>query len=190
VLDDDLRSRLMPGERILWSGRPRQGLLLTGRDIFLVPFSLIFCGGTIVWEAAVLGLLNRAGAHSHAPLFFALWGVPFVLLGLYLVFGRFITDASIRRRTIYGVTDKRVLILRDGSFNKFVALNVDRLPEIAISERTSGRGTIIFGPNPSLRMQPGVSGFLPSLEATPRFLEIENARSVFDQIQRLAAPRK
>jgi len=108
VLDDDLRSRLMPGERILWSGRPRQGLLLTGRDIFLVPFSLIFCGGTIVWEAAVLGLLNRAGAHSHAPLFFALWGVPFVLLGLYLVFGRFITDASIRRRTIYGVTDKRV----------------------------------------------------------------------------------
>jgi hypothetical protein len=190
VQDDDLRSRLLPGERILWSGQPRQGLLLTGWDIFLVPFSLLWCGFAVFWEAAVLGALNRTGVHSQAPFFFALWGVPFVLAGLYFVFGRFIAEAWIRRRTIYAVTDRRVLILRGGPFNNFLALSMERLPETSLSEKRNGRGTIIFGPNSFIRMRSGISGLSPSLDPTPRFLEIADARSVFDQIQRLAGSKK
>jgi hypothetical protein len=37
----DLAERLLAGERLVWSGRPAQGLLLTSRDALLIPISLL-----------------------------------------------------------------------------------------------------------------------------------------------------
>ncbi len=72
-----LAGRLLNGEKIVWWGRPAQGLLLTSRDWMLIPFSLLWGGFAIFWEASVLS--------TDGPVFFKLWGVPFVLIGLYLL---------------------------------------------------------------------------------------------------------
>jgi uncharacterized protein len=37
VLEDELHSSLDPGERLLWSGRPVQGVVFTPRDWYLIP---------------------------------------------------------------------------------------------------------------------------------------------------------
>ena len=71
---------LIDGETVVWSGRPAQGLLFTSRDWLLIPFSLLWCGFTIFWEATALSL-------ATAPLFMKLFGAAFVLVGLYFCRG-------------------------------------------------------------------------------------------------------
>ena len=47
---DPITGRLMPGERIVWQGQPKQGFLLTQRDLLLIPSSLAFCAFSIFLE--------------------------------------------------------------------------------------------------------------------------------------------
>jgi len=87
------RAELSTGERILWSGQPRQGIVFRNFDIFLIPFSLAWGGFIAIWELFAVG--------AGAPSFFACFGIPFVLVGLYFIFGRFIVDAQRRKKTYY-----------------------------------------------------------------------------------------
>jgi hypothetical protein len=171
----DFIGHLLKGEKIVWSGQPAQGFLLTNRDWLLIPFSLLWGGGIIFWEMSALS--------NNAPISTKLASVPFVLIGLYLVAGRFLLDAWVRRGMCYAVTDKRVLILRSGPFSKFSAMSLDQLPNVNLSERADGRGTIRFGAVAAYRE----GGWTPSLDSTPQFIAIENARRVFDHIQRAIA---
>jgi hypothetical protein len=173
----DLSDRMLTGERILWSGRPAQGLRFTGRDVFLVPFSLFWGGFAVFWEVSAV-------TQPKSDVFLSLWGIPFVLIGLYFIAGRFLVDAWIRAGMFYAVTNKRVLISRSWPFGKFTALSLDRLPDANLSESSGGRGTIRFGEaGPMWGGRNNMSSLTPSLDPTPQFIGIDNARSVFDQIQ-------
>ena len=84
-------------EKLLWAGRPCQGFVFRPVDAFLIPLSLMWGGFAVFWEGSVLVM--------GAPVFFTLWGIPFVLVGCYLVFGRFYVDAWQREKTSYGLTN-------------------------------------------------------------------------------------
>jgi hypothetical protein len=176
MADDLFTNRLLSGERILWSGKPGQGLLLTELDIYLIPFSLLWCGLVIFWT---IGASRAAGS---GPLLF---GAFFLCYGLYTLVGRFIIDAWIRRDLRYAVTNRRLLIARPAPFSKFTALNLEQLPEVHLKERTNGRGTIRFG-----QRGPTRGGYYrlisPAFDPNPLFLAIDDARRVFDLIQRTA----
>lgn len=105
AFDDVLNSELVRRERFLWKGRPRQGLLFRSTDIYAIPFSLLWGGFAVFWEYSVL--VNARGPAN----FFALWGIPFVFVGLYMVVGRFFADRYQRSRTYYGVTTSGSLFL-------------------------------------------------------------------------------
>jgi hypothetical protein len=178
VSDGDFTGRLLDGETLVWSGRPGQGLRLTSRDGLLIPFSLMWGGFAVFWEATVM--------RTSAPFFFRLWGVPFVLIGLYLIAGRFAVDAWVRGKTHYAVTNRRILIARSPPFGNFISLNLNRLPDVELQEDATGRGTLRFGPASPLWGYRGFGGFAiwtPALDPTPQFIAIDNAQSVFNQIQ-------
>lgn len=173
---DAFAGRLLKGETIVWSGRPRQGIMLTGRDLFLIPFSLLWGGFAIFWEASVLS--------TKAAAFMSLFGVPFVVIGLLLIFGRLPIDAWLRRRLHYALTDRRILILREGPWSSFEAIALDRLPDVTLTESSHGRGTIRFGREASgNRYGNGAGYWVPALDPTPQLLGIDDARRVFAMVQ-------
>jgi Bacterial PH domain len=163
------------GESLLWSGAPPRGLLLRAGDLFMIPFSLLWGGFAIFWEASVL--------RSNAPPIFSLFGVPFVLIGLYMIFGRFFVDAAMRARTFYGLTNRRAIII-SGLFSRTTnSLPLRTLSDTSLRERSDGSGTILLG-RPQLYAAwsygmhwPGTSQY-----STPMFEMIPNARSVNEQL--------
>jgi hypothetical protein len=177
MIADPFRDRLLTGEKVLWTGQPQQGIVFTASDILLIPFSVLWGGFAIFWEAAAL--------HGNPPLLFPAFGVPFVLVGLYLIIGRFIHDAWARSKTAYAVTSQRIFIARSAPFARFTALAIDKLPAIVLSEGSNGRGTITFGETSAYWRRGGFGPWTPALDPTPRFIGIENVRRVFDLIQRL-----
>jgi hypothetical protein len=176
-LPAELSRELLPGEKVVWSGRPVKGLRLRASDILLVPFTLLWGGFAVFWEATVLT--------KGAPLFFALWGVPFVLIGVYITVGRFVFDAWQRSRIQYAVTDERVVIRTGGFRPEVVSLRLAYLPGLTFREGRGGFGTISFGGgSPFAGLMGGMAGW-PGADRHlgPRFELVRNVRSVYDAIQ-------
>jgi hypothetical protein len=171
-----LQRELGPQEKLLWAGQPRQGLLLRSSDALLIPFSLVWAGFAVFWEVSVV----RTGA----PFFFKLWGVPFVLVGIYIVLGRFFVDARQRRHTVYGVTNQRIVIVA-GLFGRSVqSLTLNALPGLSLNERASGQGTISFGAGQGLWLQGAGWPTGRGRYAPPCFDSIADARQVYELIRR------
>jgi hypothetical protein len=164
---------LAPREKLLWSGVPRQGIMLRPQDALMIPFSILWGGFAIFWEATVL-------SNPRGPAFFALWGIPFVCVGLYLIVGRFFYDAWRRSRTAYGVTTQRVLIATGGFAPGIKSFDLGTLPTMALDERPDGTGTITFGLTQPYQWR-GV-GAWSGAPQSPAFESIGGAKAVYDQI--------
>jgi hypothetical protein len=174
-VDYQLQGELAPGERLLWSGRPRGGIQFQASDAYRIPFSLMFTGVSLVWEALAI--------YAGAGLVFALTGVPLILFGLYMNFGRFPVDARRRNRTYYALTDRRVIIV-SGLINREVqSLSLRNLPNLVLDAKPDGSGTITFGDtNPLTAMYGSFYGKVFLGPGVPAFEMIENARHVYDLI--------
>lgn len=168
-----LQRELGSGERLLWTGRPRQGLRLRTADALMIPFSVMWGGFAVYWE---VGVLRQGG-----PTFFALWGIPFILVAVYITVGRFFYDSYQRSRTYYGLTDQRAIIRTPGGVK---SLSLNGLADLSLKERGDRSGTISFGAgDPRYTFfagagWPGMGRFLP-----PSFDMIDNARQVYTQIR-------
>jgi len=181
VADSTVENELRAGERLLWKGRPRSGIKLRGSDVFLIPFSLLWGGFAIFWEASVL---THVPGNTPIALLFPLFGVPFVLLGLYLIFGRFLVDAKRRERTEYALTNQRAIIATGVFGRKIRSIDYRLIPDTTITEKSDMSGTIAFGESaqPSWGMQRGP---FPGMEPHPSAFEmIENVRNVYEIIQK------
>jgi hypothetical protein len=178
-ITDKFLYELNPGEQIVWSGQPQQGLMLRPADALMIPFSLLWGGFAIFWELGVVS--------SGAPFFFKLWGIPFVLVGLYMIFGRFFVDAAQRSKTYYALTNERVIIL-SGLFNQNTkTLDLRKLQEININVKTDGKGTITFGPSDPMSWMYAGGGFPNTgrYHIAPSFEMIDDAKVVYQHIKRL-----
>jgi hypothetical protein len=160
---------LSPHETVRWAGRPQQGLVFRSTDLALIPFSILWCGFAIFWETLVVT--------SGGPFFMVLWGIPFILVGLYMVFGRFLYDAFVRSRTHYALTQHSALVLSGVDGKKLTTVDLKSLQESHLKPRAGTRGTIVFGPDT------GQFSNRRGVAASPEFFGIEDAAGVYAQVQ-------
>jgi len=141
----------------------------------MIPFSLLWGGFAIFWETGVID--------SGAPFFFALFGVPFVLIGLHFIFGRFLLDARLRANTFYGLTNRRIIII-SGIFSKTTnSLPLTKLHDISVQERGDRSGTVMFGrPHPQASWYAGMQWPGMAQFQTPSFELIPEAKQVHDKV--------
>ena len=182
---------LLKDEQVLWAGQPDPKVIFTGADIFLVPFSLLWGGFAIFWEfMASTGVANAQIKQHQGPIwFFPLFGIPFVLMGLYFIFGRFIYKAWRKRNTYYAVTNKRVIVLTKGMGRDIQAAFINTLPSVNKSIRSNGNGTIRFGNSSPMVSMYGNSGmdFFGSFYGKDilTFYDLSEANKVYDLVTRL-----
>ena len=186
-MSDPVGSYLRSDEKLLWKGRPQQGLRLYGQDVFMIPFSLIWGGG-------VLAAFTVGGtAFAAMPFPFVLFPLIFGVAAIYITVGRLIHDAWIRSNTEYALTDRRVLILKSGLGSDLTALDVGRIDQVRFKPR-GDRGDIVFGRESGLFGLFGARSFkasfalwVPAMSDTPQFIGVEKARRLYDQIEGLRA---
>ncbi len=130
-----VRPHLLEDEQLLWVGQPDPSWHFTPADVFLVPFSLLWGGFACFWEGSVL--FGHSSNGQRPPIFVALFGLAFVLAGLYFIFGRFIYKAHRARHTVYGVTKRRLLSVQQRQRGDILeAAFINSIP--AVSTRVSG----------------------------------------------------
>lgn len=156
-----MQAQVDPGERILWAGRPAQGVRLEASDAFFVPFGLLWGVFALLWEAVLI-------LHD-GPIWFHAVGIVSASFALHLVIGRLVAGAIRRARTVYALTDRRAILVE----GRGRVLSIDlRAPlPIELREGRWGRGTIQF-------TWPGLRGLTP-----PGFVGIRDARAVYELLQ-------
>ena len=138
-----VETEMISGERVNWAGTPNPSVVFHSDDWSVIPFTLVWTGFFVFWEANALGIWGSAPRGGGSNLFNVLWGIPFLIVGNYLVWGRFLVDAWLKRRTYYAVTNRRILVLQEGWKRKTNFMYLEAIPKI---EREGTMvGTLWFG---------------------------------------------
>jgi hypothetical protein len=174
-----VQPELVSGESIVWTGQPKTGVIFHKEDAFLVPFSLLWGGFAVFWEAGVSGLWGSGSKGAWS--FGILWGIPFVLIGQYLIWGRFFYAAWLKRRTHYAVTNRRVIVVQNGWKRQMASAYIDALPTITKQGGSNGIGTLSFAQAQPMWSNNRAWGAWNALSVggVPTFVDIEEVDSVY-----------
>jgi hypothetical protein len=177
---DAFSSELQPEETIQWSGQPNVSIIFHREDWLAIPFSLMWGGFSIFWMIAVSIGQNKP---DHSFGFFGIiWGTPFVVVGQYLIWGRFIHQRWKKKRTYYALTNRRALIVEYGFRNRTSSSAFfDSIPTVDKRVRHDGIGSIGFGGPVASEWQWGKN----KGPQTPTFYDVENADALYQTVLRL-----
>ena len=199
-LTERLNNQLHPGESILWMGQPQSGLLWRRSDWLLLPLSIILCGLACWLEGWIIILLVEAAPILNDSLglflflgllFFAMLCLPLVLVGLFLMIGRFFFDRMRRSRTLYAVTNQRVLIATFILKQRVKTVPLDKKVNLRLEINKSDRGSIYLSVDAFLWWilmgPPWWLPFWPDVEVyQPPFLErIEKPAEVYEILKKV-----
>ncbi|WP_328449987.1 MULTISPECIES: hypothetical protein [unclassified Amycolatopsis] len=121
---------LLPGERLLWSGRP-QRLVFARFDWYQFAFGLFWGIATVVVPVA-----------RHQPLSFFSWAVG--VSGVAFLWVPVVIRLRGRRGVEYVVTDRRIVLADRFSGRTRASAYLGTLPPPVARIRRDGSGTVVF----------------------------------------------
>ncbi len=170
--DDAIQSLLEPDERVLWQGKPDRGAYVW-QQYPLFIFGLFWFGFAIFWNVGVWRSVPLHG-NGGGGYVFRLFGLPFLVIGLYITFGQLVHRAWEWPRVNYVLTNRRMLVTSGLFSRRQSSLYLDTISSVDLQEsfldRRRGTSSLaVASPNvtysssgPGRRgyAYPRVSGFL------------------------------
>ena len=176
-------SELQRDERVTWSAQPLPGRL--SRTAWpIVLFGIPWTAFAVFWVAMASRGMHGARSSDGFSLFFPLFGVPFVLVGL----GMLTSPFWLRRqagRTVYVLTNQRAIILSRGWFGKISVRSFapEGLSDLRRNQYADGSGDLIF--TQDLRRNNNGNSYV-----AVGFLGVADVKSVEEQIRALIARQR
>ena len=143
---DVARRALQAGEHLVWAGRPgpaAQPAWQLDRTSWLIAAAPFLAAVFLLWQAV-------DGTGSWADLLFLAAGIVMLCIALSPLVALW---RAVRRvqRTVYAITDRRLLVLPGGSGRALRSFAPEDLDDPQVRERGHGRGDVIFATVPEIR---------------------------------------
>jgi hypothetical protein len=188
TLKNALDKELTKDEKVAWIGVPDPSKMFTAQDIVMVPFTFMWGGFAIFWEVSVLRQVLSNPVISFFSIVFPLWGIPFVLIGLYMMFGRFFVKRKIKENTVYGITNKRVIVVQRWPQNKVISGDLSKIGKISKSGNDT-IGNLIFGDDAGIQTLSGMelfptNSFRRKATDVLGFFDLPRPREAYDIVTR------
>ena len=174
-----IENELQPGEFIRWIEQPIPRFF-TASSIGSVLFGIPWTSFAIfwMWGASRFKLPDlREGLQPQN--LFALFGVPFVLIGFRMLSSP-IWEWQAARKTVYLVTDKRAISIHSGWSTTIRIYLPNQLKDIYRKERADGTGDVII----SIRRWKDSDG--DNMSEEMGFLGVRNPREAENILKQLA----
>ncbi|MBR2024982.1 MAG: DUF308 domain-containing protein [Clostridia bacterium] len=137
----EIKQYLDVNEDILWCDKPFKKITFSSGDVFTTLFGVVWLSFSLFWVASAF--FATKGAAGFAKVF-PLFGIPFVLIGLYLLFFRHIVSYIRRKNMIYTLTSKRVMIVHTGKRQYVQEYRYEDISNIQIKCDDNDVGSIFF----------------------------------------------
>lgn len=134
-----LRNQLDRGEKLIWSSESIPSPF-KGGSMFIAIFGCFFFLFSLFW---IFSAMSIGGGAPGAFSFFPFFGIPFTLVGLGLMSAPAINYKSMKN-TIYGITDKRCIIIKGFKNLKVQSYPLNSIGEISKLQRPDNSGDLIF----------------------------------------------
>ena len=137
----EIKPYLDVDESVLWCDKPVKKLAFSTADIFTTMFGVVWLSFSVFWIISAYTATEMAeGGFKLFPLF----GIPFVLVGLYLLIFRHFVSFIRRKNMIYALTSKRVLVVHTGSRQYVQEYRYENISNIQMKCNGEDIGSIFF----------------------------------------------
>ena len=146
-MDTSIQNHLLPGEDILWDGQPNLSRAFNAGSAGISIFGIIWLGFSLFWTVMAFAMTRASGTPDIFSFLFPLFGLPFVAIGVFMVFFAPAKQKEKNQSTYYYVTNKRIIIHVDTRKSPvFNSLFFKDIQGVQIIKNRDNTGNIVFTP--------------------------------------------
>lgn len=163
-------SPFLHDEEVLWIGQPYASVRYRP-NLFITVFALFWLGFAVFWTVSATAMGGL----------FGLFGIPFVCVGVFMLYTFFIGQRKQFAGTVYAVTDRRAIIVTNGrhgtNCTEFIFRN---LQTVNLTSVKGTAGTICFVPQTVYYREPHRRYYSYTAPAAgTSFLMIDHVQEVY-----------
>lgn len=184
--EEEPNIQLMPGESIIWSGKPKKSAYIINKLALRFPFVILW----LFFDLVFIFTLGMKPLTNSGMLFFIIMFFGMHLLPVWIWIADAVTASRKWKKTKYYVTDKRIIIQ-----NGFIAENYQTIYykdiknvnlHIGVIDKLLGVGDINFSFGTTININNNTNSNVNyNFNYSTAFLDVEDYKELFPKVQKI-----